>query len=208
MKKTIMVSILGVAIATASGASFAQFSGIGSALVGGKATSGGSSVSPEGLVKSYVGGTKQVMSADVNFLNALGLKDHAAREELAAKNLTEGSTSSALEDAAKVQTENSAAMAEAMSGKSVTMSAASKKKYALGLVDLTKGLRSYMGMSSDVKNFKPSPTSLGASADSAMYIVKSLPDSITNLKDTLMRAVAFAKENKIEVPADATSLLS
>lgn len=208
MRKAIIVSILSIVISTASGVSFAQFGGIGAALVGGKAGSGDSSVSPEGLVKSYVGGTKQVMSADVNFLKALGLKDHAAQEELAAKNLTEGATSSGLEDAARVQTASSVALAEAMSAKTVNMSAASKKTYALGLVDLTKGLRSYMGMSSDVKAFKPSPTSLGAAADSAMYIVKSLPDSITNLKDTLMRAVAFAKENKIEVPADATSLLS
>lgn len=207
MKITIVASILGIAIATTSSASFAQFGGITSALGGGK-TSSESSVTAEGLVKSYVGGAKQVMGADVNFLRALGLKDQADREELAAKNLTEGATSSGLEDAAKVQTESSTAMAEAMAAKKVTMSAASKKTYTLGLVELTKGIRSYMAMSSDVKNFKPGLTSLGASAGSAMYIVKSLPDSITNLKDTLQRAIAFAKENKIEVPADATSLLA
>ncbi|MEF8759247.1 MAG: hypothetical protein V5B36_05840 [Candidatus Accumulibacter sp. UW25] len=207
MRRTIIASILGIAMATTSGASFAQFGGITNALGGGKTSSESSSVSAEALVKSYVGGTKQVMSADVNFLNALGLKEQAGREELAAKNLTEGATSSGLEDAAKVQTESSTAMAEAMAAKKMTMSAASKKTYALGLVDLTKGIRSYMAMSSDVKNYKPGLTSIGAAAGAAMYVVKSLPDSITGLKDTLQRAIAFAKENKIEVPADATSLL-
>jgi hypothetical protein len=208
MKKTIIASILAIAIATASGASFAQFGGITGALGSGKTSSGSSSVSAEGLVKNYVGGTKQVMSADVNFLKALGLKEQAERAELAAKNLTEGATSSGLEDAAKVQTESSIAMTEAMGAKQVTMSAGSKKLYALGLVDLTKGIRSYMNTSSDVKNFTPSLTSVGASAGAAMYVVKSLPDSIIRMKDTLKSAIAFAKENKIEVPADATSLLS
>jgi hypothetical protein len=90
-------------------------------------------------VKNYVGGTKQVMSADVNFLKALGLKEQAERAELAAKNLTEGATSSGLEDAAKVQTESSIAMTEAMGAKQVTMSAGSKKLYALVLSTSPKG---------------------------------------------------------------------
>lgn len=191
-------------MATLSMPSFAQFGSLAGALGGG---GGGSSVSADSLVKSYAAGTQLVMSSDVSLLKALGLKEHAEKEELAAKNLTQGPTTAAFEDAAKVQTETNKAMAEAMGAKKVTLSAESKKDYARGVVDLVKGIKSYAGMAGDVKNFKPGISSFGSAAGAALYVVKSLPGSLSSLKDTLKRSIEFAKENKIELPADATSVL-
>jgi hypothetical protein len=205
MSKRLIGTVLGLTIATLSMPSFAQFGALGGALGGG---GGGSSVSADSLVKSYVAGTQLVMSSDVSFLKALGLKEHAEKEELAAKNLTQGPTAATFEEAAKVQTETNKAMAEAMSAKQVTLSADSKKDYVRGVVDLVKGIRSYVGVAGDVKNFKPSISSFGSAAGAAVYVVKSLPGSMSNLKDTLKRSIAFAKENKIELPADATAVLN
>lgn len=190
-------------MATLSMPSFAQFGSLTGALGGG----GGSSVSADSLVKSYAAGTQLVMSSDVSLLKALGLKEHAEKEELAAKNLTQGPTTAAFEDAAKVQTETNKAMADAMGAKKVTLSAESKKDYARGVVDLVKGIKSYAGMAGDVKNFKPGISSFGSAAGAALYVVKSLPGSLSSLKDTLKRSIEFARENKIELPADATSVL-
>lgn len=147
------------------------------------------------------------MNADAKLLEALGLKEQAAKEELAAKNLTEGATKGGLEDAAKVQTESSKALADAMTGNKVAFTADAKKNFTQGLGHLAGGIKSYIGMSSDVKSFKPGLGSFGGAGAAAVYIAKSLPDSITGLKDTLTRAIAFAKENKIQVPDDATSVL-
>ncbi|NTV69056.1 MAG: hypothetical protein HGA71_02810 [Azonexaceae bacterium] len=204
MKKNFLVAALSIAVATASSVAYAQLGALSSALGG---AGSGSSVSAEGLVRNYVGGTKNVMTADIYMLNALGLKEQAAKEELAMKNLTEGSTSAGLEDAAKVQTESSKALEEKMNGKKVTMDAEGKKNYSLGLLSLAKGVKDYMGMSGDVKNFRPGLGSIGGAGGAAVYVVKSLPDSTTNLLGTLKKAVAFARENKIEVPAEATSVL-
>lgn len=203
MSKHLIGTVLGLTIATLSMPSFAQFGGLGGALGGGA----GSSVSADSLVKSYVAGTQQVMSSDVSLLKALGLKEQAEKEELAAKNLTQGPTSAALEEAAKVQTEGSKALADAMDAKKVTLSADSKKDYVRGVVELVKGIKSYAGMAGDVKGFKPGMSSIGSGAGAAMYVVKTLPGSLTSLKDTLKRSIAFAKENKIELPADATAAL-
>ncbi|WP_423708598.1 hypothetical protein [Undibacterium sp. WLX3042] len=205
MSKKFIGTVLCLAITTLTTPSFAQFGGLGNVLGGSSNSS--NSVSAETLVQSYVGGTQHVMSADVNLLKAMGLKEQAEREELAAKNLTQGATASGLEDAAKVQTDSSKALEEAMGAKKVTMSADSKKLYVAGVVDLVKGIKSYTGMANDVKNFKPSITSIGSSAGAASYVIKSLPNSITGLKDTLKRTIDFAKENKIALPADATSVL-
>jgi hypothetical protein len=203
MSKRLIGTVLGLTIATLSMPSFAQFGSLGGALGGG----GGSSVSADSLVKSYVTGTQLVMSSDASLLKALGLKEQSEKAELGAKNLTQGATTAALEDAAKVQTESNKALAEAMGAKKVTLSADSKKDYARGVVDLVKGIKSYTGMAGDVKNFKPGISSLGSAAGAAIYVVKTMPGSLTNLKDTLKRSIDFAKENKIELPADATSVL-
>lgn len=202
MRKNILGTTLALALVTLAAPSHAQLGGL-TKLAGG----GGSSVSAESLVKSYISGTQQVMSADANFLKALGLKEQAEKSELAAKNLTSSATTSGLEDAALVRTQNNQALEAAMTGKKVELSADSKKSYALGLVDLVKGVKSYTGMTGDVKGFKPSASSLGSGAAAAAYVVKSLPDTLSGLKGTLKRSIDFAKENKIEIPADATSLL-
>ena len=206
MKSKFLSFALVTTIAALSTATFAQIPGFKNPL-GGNSGSSGDSVTAEQLVKKYVGGTQNVMSAEVYMLKALGLKDQAAKEELAAKNLTEGSTSAGLEDAAKVQTESSKALAEKLGEKNVVLSADSKKQYSLGLVELVKGIRDYIGLAADAKGFKPSLTAMGGAASAAVYIVKSLPGSTSNMKSTLGKAIDFAKQNKIEVPADATSLL-
>jgi len=203
MNKTIAAWVVSAALAAASSIASAQFSM--PKMPG--ASSNVGAVSAEGLVKNYVAGTKSVMSADVKMLKALGLKEQAAKEELAAKNLTEGATASSLEDAAKIQTDSSKALAEKMGEKKVVIDAEGKKQYTSGLVDLAVGIKSYAGVGADVKNYKPGMSSIGGTGEAAMFVVKTLPDSSSNLMSTLKRAVDFARENKIEVPVEATSLL-
>lgn len=203
MKNKLVKIAFGAALIAISSLSVAQFN---ITKMFDSATGGGASVTSEGLVKNYVEGTKYVMSADVKMLKALGLKEQAAKEELAAKNLTEGATASALDDAAKVQTESSKALANKMNEKKVAIDAEGKKNYTAGLVDLAKGIKNYATVTNDVKNLRPSLTSMSA-VESAAYIVKTIPESSSNLLATLKRAVEFAKENKIEVPSEATSLI-
>lgn len=205
MNKKYVGIFLGIAIALASAPTYAQLGGLAGSLMGGKSSS--SSVTAESIVKKYVDGSRDVMTADVHLLNALGLKEQAAKEELAAKNLTEGATASGLEDAVKVQTESSKALAEKMDEKKVVMDEQSKKTYTKGLLYLAKGIVKYTSLTSDVKSYSPSVSSIGTAGNSALYIAKSLPTSSKNLYETLKKAVSFARENKIEVPKDATSLL-
>ena len=198
--------IVGIAVLLASTPTYAQLGGLANSFLGGK-ENGGKSVTAENIVEKYVDGSKDVMTADVHFLNALGLKEQAAKEELAAKNLTEGATVSGLEDAAAIQTESSKLLAEKMNEEKVVMDEKSKKTYTKGLLYLAKGLLKYKGLTSDVKGYTPSVSSIGTAGNSALYITKSLPTSSKNLYETLKKAVSFARENKIEVPKEATSLL-
>ena len=208
MNKKYAGIVVGIAIALASAPTYAQLGGLAGSLLGGKnSNSTSKSISAENIVKKYVDGSKDVMTADVHLLNALGLKEQAAKEELAAKNLTEGATASGLEDAVAIQTESSKALAEKMNEEKVVMDDKSKKTYTKGLLYLAKGMLKYKGLTSDVKSYTPSVSSIETAGNSALYIAKSLPTSSKNLYETLKKAVSFARENKIEVPKEATSLL-
>jgi hypothetical protein len=208
MKSSYVKAIAGVTLVLVSGIASAQLGGLGKSLGIGGGSGGGATA--EQIVAKYVGGAQSVMRADANMLAAVGLKDEAEKASVQAKNLTEGATKNSLEEAHAVQTASSKALEEKLSGKKIEMDAASKKQFADGLVDLAKGVVLYVGMSKDVSGFKPSVSSVGNAAGSALYVAKGLPDSIKNLGHTLKMAIDFAKANNIPVPKeanDATALL-
>ncbi len=201
MKKQLKLALAGAAFLALSNTAYAQFGGLGK--IGGGSASSAEGVSAETIVKKYAGGTQSVLRADANMLAALGKKEDAERMELHAKNLTEGPTKDAFEEATKLQTESSKILESEMSGNKVAMDAESKKKFAAGVGELAKGVMQYVSMTSDAKSFKPSVTSIGGAAGAAVYIVKNLPDSIKNLGGTLKKAIAFSKANNIPLPKEA-----
>jgi len=211
MKHNLSVVIIGASLCALS--SLACAAGLGSltsAIPGVGSGSSSSSASPDSIVNKYVAGSKNVNSADIKMLRAVGLKDEADRAELQAKNLTEGATKDALEESAKSQTESSKALEAKLASGNVEMDAQSKELFAAGMADLGKGLLQYTAMSKDVAGFKPAPTSVGGSTMSAVYVAKTLPESIKNLASTLKSSITFAKTNNIPVPkeaADATAAI-
>lgn len=205
--KTKMIAVFASAVLLAiPGLASAQLGGLGKTLgVGG----GGSSVSASQIVNNYVDGAKYVNSADVKMLRAVGLKDEADRLELQSKNLTAGATKDSLEEANKAQTQSSKALEERLNGEKFTMDEASKAQFSDGMADLGKGLIKYITLTKNAQGFKPGPSDLGA-ANSATYVVSSMPDSIKALASSLKSATDFAKTNNIPVPkesVEATSML-
>ena len=204
MKHIRFSALLGATLLAVSSLASAQFGGLSGALGGGKG------VTAEQIVKKYVGGTQSVMKADATMLAAFGLKEESDKAALEAQNLTEGATKDSLQGASKMQSENSKLLEEQMKGKKVAMDDASKQRFTEGLIDLSKGVIQYVGMSKDVGSFKPSVTALGASANSALFIAQNLPSSIKAVGSTLKVAIDFAKNNNIPLPkeaSDATALL-
>lgn len=211
MKTKLLAVMMGVALTAASGVACAQFGGLGKMAGIGGSDAAGASVSSEQIVDKYVGGAQNVNKADVKMLRAVGLKDEADKAELAGKNLTAGATKDSLEEASKTQTESSKALEAKFKDKKVNMDAKSKQQFSDGMADLGRGIIQYVGMGGDAKNFKPSATSIGsASTNSAVFVVKSLPDSLKALGGTLKSSIDFAKTNNIPVPKeanDATSMI-
>lgn len=192
------VAILGTVLAVSSITASAQF---GNPLKSGGAKGG---ITAEQIVQRYVGGTRSVVTANATMLEAVGLKDEAAASTAQAANLTEGATKDALEESAKVQTANSKALEAKLADKGTSLDAAGKKKFAAGVGDLAKGVVAYVGLGKDVSGFKPGMGSIGGSANSAMFVAKSLPGNTKSLVETLKMAIEFCKANKIPVDKSAT----
>ena len=195
MKRKILVAVTMIA---ASAAAFAQFGGLGGGLGGlTGGSSSGSSVSSQQIVSGYVKGQRHVLTGQQSMIRALGLKSEEAKLVLEAQALTEKPTKSDVEESKTVVESGSRLLGDAMKSDASKMSEASKKEFSKGVASLAKGIREYVLMSGDAKNFKPSPASIDSSTMAAATIVPSLPTSIETLSSTLKAAITFMQDHKM-----------
>ncbi|MCK9189779.1 hypothetical protein [Acidithiobacillus sp.] len=219
MKKTTFV-LAAILAALPISASAGLFGSVANAVTGGgSAQSSGDPVAASNqLVGQYVAGNISVLTAQKDMAQALHLKGQVATIKATLTSLKTGAAGkvgkSGLEHAGTIIGGSSKAIAEAQAKKPI-LSAEDKIDYAKGLGSLGGGILHYVGMKNAASSFSSSVSSLSpmtaaqdASAlSSGLYVVKSLPSSISNLGSSLNEAVSFAKSNKIAVPASATNAL-
>lgn len=213
MKKLFATAATAAAIAAAIASPAlvqAQFSmpsipGVGK-LGGSSASSGDVATQGDALVRGYVSANKDVLNANARMASALGLKDQAASAASTASSLGDGATVGNLGDGNKVVSDTSGAIAESMA-KKPALDAAAKATFAEGLVHLVNGSVKYGGLGKDVSNVgkglqAANPMQLSR-LGSAAWVVSKFPGSASDLFKTVQTAIAFARENNIEVPANA-----
>jgi hypothetical protein len=215
MKKNLTILTLATVLVGAPTICFSQipsFGGLSSKRPGTNAE-GDLSGQQTSLVRSYVAGGKNVLFSQSKLLEALGLKDQAATAQATANSLSEGATTQNLQDADKVQSANSTALADALKNQNAPLDAQSKQTYTQGLALLAAGLIKYAGMRQDIAGFSKGLAGPGAvqavkKLQSGVFIITTLPSSISNTISTLNSALSFAKSHGIEVPSDATAALT
>lgn len=214
MKNILAISVLALFTAAPT-AVLAQFSVPSIPGMGRPAASGGGASADLGgqqttLTRNFVGANKEVLNANAKMADALGLKDESAKAVATANSLSDGATKDNLADSNKVVSDSGGAIAAAMA-KKPALDAASKATFASGMVHLVSGVTKYVGLSSDVKNMGAglkgaSPMQL-PTLGSAVYVVSNFPTAASQLNKALQNAMAFAKENNIEVPANSGDAL-
>ncbi len=174
---------------------------------------GGGEVSSQNdsLVRGYVAANKDVLLANSQMADALGLKDAAAASKATADALTEGATKGNLEESNKAVSASTDAVAAEMA-KGPKLDEAAKKKYAAGMAQLGQGMLKYVALrgpaqafSAGVKNASPL---MLPKLQTGAYIVTQLPSGLSNLGTSMKNASAFAKNNDIPVPPDATKAMA
>ena len=199
----------------AAPAVFAQFSlpnfgAVGSSKSDG--AEGNESGQQDQLVRAYVAADKEVLTAQSLMAEAVGLKDRAAMLKSTAQALGDGATKGNLADADKIQSEASKEISARLNDKNLKMDANSKALYSSGLSSLGGSILKYIGLRPLVTNFantlKASPMLALTKLSAGAYVVTSLPGNAKNVYETLSYTTAYAKNNDIPVPANATKALS
>ena len=146
------------------------------------------------------GQAKDVKEALIKLSVAVGIKVEAAKLEEESKNMSSSPTKANVETDMTTQTDMNKALQDRMKEGGIVLDAAAKITYAQGLGFMGRGVTKYVALISNLKNFKPSVTSLGASAQSAVYLAQSLPGNMSNFSSTLSAAIEFAKDQNIPLP--------
>jgi hypothetical protein len=212
MKKVLASCFVAASLATPCIA-FAQFGslpGFGAAKPAAPAADLGGQQSK--LVKNFIAANVDILRANSKMSEALGLKNKAADADAVIAQLSSGATEDK-DSATKASTavgDTGGAIAAKIAEKPV-LDAAAKATFAAGLVNLVSGASKFVGLGGDVKGMADgiktvSPMQLTSFAP-AMYVVQNFPTSATEVTKAVKNAVEFAKNNGIEVPADASKLL-
>lgn len=191
--------------------SYAQFGGMPSlgGLMGGKQASPSADLGAQQgqLVSTYVAAGKDVLTANRYLAEALGIK----AQSINAAATSDSISAKDIEEQDKAISADASAVSEVLKSGATLKDAESKAKYAQGLLSLAGGLKKYISMRQDAQGFASGLSSVSplelVKLQSAVYIAKSLPTTLTNLTSVLGSAVEFAKSNGVEIPKDATSLL-
>ena len=165
----------------------------------------------DSLIAGYVAANKDVLTANAKMAEALGLKSESAAALATAEALTSGATKDSINETDKAIGASTSAVSAELA-KAPKLDATAKQTFAAGLVSLASGAVRYVGVGKNVKAMTNSLSSVSPlqlpKLQSAVTIVANFPESMASVSTALQNAVAFAKNNDIPVPADATSILS
>ena len=173
------------------------------------------------LVKSYVSSASNINGAQILLLEAFGLKEEAAKLKAEEKSFSDGSISD--ESSIKRQTEmseNANKVIQERIKSGAKISEDGKKQFTKSFKPYVKGLIGTKSVASEAGAFVDSAKSTISSASytdkmsvtgklkSGMFVATEIPGYVQSLWDTSKMMVSYGKENKIEVPKDATESIS
>lgn len=182
--------------------------GLGSALGG---LGSGRSGQSDNIVRTYIAADREVLRANGDMAEALGLKDAAALARATADALGDAATVDGLKEADKVVTDSSQLIQQELD-KAPQLDEAAKQMFAAGLVKLVRGVIEYRSLRKSVQRMADGASAFsvlqGGGLGTMAYIGSNLPSGLTHLGTALQNTVAFAQNNDIPVPADATQALA
>lgn len=169
------------------------------------------------LVKTYVLSATSINAAQIELAKAFELKDIAAKLEAEKEALSSGSVidEDSIEKTTEVSKEANIAIQEKIKS-GATVSEEGKAHYIKSFAPYIKGLISGKSVTEEAKPFLDSAKSTISSAGftkklsvtnklkAGTFVATTMPSYIKSLWDTSQLMVTYGKDNKIDVPKDAT----
>jgi len=166
----------------------------------------------DALTLSFATSYRHLLTAQMYFAEAFGLKDQASLLKAERDSLSSGAVDrSSLK---KVKSTSVAAQKQinAKMDEEAELDAEGRELYAKGLLSYVQALATARETVILLKDFQESVRKrpwllLNSQARAAAYVVKEAPGYFSNLNKSSRMALTYAKRNKIKVPKDATSLM-
>lgn len=208
MKNTVLaIAITLAAVAIHAPQAAAQFGGLLNRGGGEQAAAPGAQAFVDSFVTSYT----QVITAQVYFSEALGLKDQVDLLKAEQQALGSGAVDSdRLKKVSEVSANAQRAIEERQQAQPA-LDASSKDAYGKGLIALFEGVMTGREVAQNAGGISAgigsNPMNLVGAGRTAAYVVKEVPGYLKNLKASAKLAMEFGKNNGIKAPANATGLL-
>lgn len=173
------------------------------------------------LVKTYLSSAANINNAQLLLAEAFGLKDTVTKLEAEKEALSSGSVSDedSIEKNKEVSEEANKAIQEKIKS-GAKLSADGKKSYIKSFIPYIKGLVGGKSVVTESKPFLESAKSTISNASftdtlsvtnklkSGTFVATTMPSYVQSLWETSKLMLTYAKDNKIDVPDDATDSVS
>jgi len=171
------------------------------------------------LVKRFVHSAQRISYAQVQFGNALGLKDEAAALETEAKALGSGSVSTGALQKHEARSEALNEKIEEKIESGAVLTSKGRETFASGLLPYSQGLAEGVQMKTDAEEFSQSVENYAKAAPlmekmkvmrqlkPGLYIASNMPGYLAKLSSTSKAIIDYAKSNRIKVPDEAAASL-
>ncbi|KPN21111.1 hypothetical protein AO715_15220 [Xanthomonas sp. Mitacek01] len=215
--------VLAIAGATMSTSANAQFADRLRAVAGGESASTQSAsagapdeAAQESLVRAFIASQSQAMDAQISFARAFDLAGSVQALEAERSALSSGAVNLDAMQKAKTLSESVQAEIDARVAAQPELDAESKQHYAAGVASLFKSLAEGRKLAGEASNFTSGLQSLNAmqmasaarKLRAGAWVAKESPGYVRRLYDSSSKAVTFGRQSRVDIPANADSLLS
>lgn len=163
------------------------------------------------FLDSFVESYTQVVTAQIHFSEALGLKEQVDLLKAEQQALGSGSIDSdRLEKVSEVSANAQRAINERQEAQP-QLDASAKQAYGKGLISLFEGIMTGRDVVRNAEavgsSLGSNPMSMAGSGRTAAYVVKAAPEYLRGLQQSGKLAIEFGRDNGIEAPSNATGML-
>jgi hypothetical protein len=155
----------------------------------------------------FVTASLDAIGAQASMMTALGLNEQAASVTAEAKALSRDTAPGTIETIMAARASAALALAAKMATAGQALADVKKSQFGADIDALARAVKQYEEISTDLPYLKVQLRGAGAKGRTGLFVAKSMPNYIRDLKQELAGAVAFAKANNIAYAPEVNALL-
>jgi hypothetical protein len=155
---------------------------------------------------NFVTATREATLAQGGMLEALGMGEQAAAVAAQSKEFSRESAPGAVESFMNARTAAGAALAARLATPGLKLEEAKKLQFGTDIDVLARTIKTYESISTDLPYLKTQLRGAGNKGRTGLFVAKSMPNYVRDMKLELAAAIKFAVANGIAFAPEANAL--